>query len=496
MQLLITLLVFLFIIYLLYRKKIFVNSSISSKLITLIFVIKFLFISGFVYYAKHYNQQIIPDHFDYLRNSEQLANIWKNHPKDYLKLMANIPIDEKKELKYLGSTRYWYNTNVVYNDAKTVLKIQSIFSIITFQNHSLQLLLIAFISLSSFVLITSAFSRFISQQNLFFIGLTLLSPVALAYNGLVMKEYLLILGIACFSYGWQNKKHKVWIFVFGIILLLAIKYYVLFFLLLASSFYWLLTKIIALKGRIVLFLSVFTLGIMLLFTPIGTKVTHTLTLKQYAFQNEATKGLYLYDQGIITHFYYMEEMSETNMRKINAKQILIRKDINAYRVGNKDHQKKDKVILKKGQIFDIAMVIKKPSTSYIEPLFINESKLRLLEVIPISIARTLYLPTFFSPGSHLIYVGVAESLLFMSLLGFSLIYALFYNRSTFAQPTVISIIIFILGICTLVGITTPIIGALVRYRIPAYIFIVILSFILIEPIWKRKQSLSREQHQE
>ncbi|MBO7143377.1 MAG: hypothetical protein J6W13_00935 [Salinivirgaceae bacterium] len=96
---------------------------------------------------------------------------------------------------------------------------------------------------------------------------------------------------------------------------------------------------------------------------------------------------------------------------------------------------------------------------------------------PASFARTLLRPTIFEGGSlTMIGASLENALIILALLA-----TLFFVRlRNMAQPEVWCCLSFITILFVLIGLTTPVLGALVRYKVPALPFLGILLLLLTD----------------
>ena len=94
------------------------------------------------------------------------------------------------------------------------------------------------------------------------------------------------------------------------------------------------------------------------------------------------------------------------------------------------------------------------------------------------------------PGSKLKYLSMFEVWVLFAFLFYALI-----NRRSIAKKEkeiILGLILFAISLTLLIGWTTPVLGAITRYRFPAQMAIVLISLIILQPkaikLWK-KQSL-------
>jgi hypothetical protein len=117
--------------------------------------------------------------------------------------------------------------------------------------------------------------------------------------------------------------------------------------------------------------------------------------------------------------------------------------------------------------------------SFIETTPIDNSFGQLMKNIPEALVNSVLRPFPTDPGSNLKYLSMVE----IWVLILFLFFALFKHRKlqNDEKSVVFGLIIFSLVLFLLIGWTTPVIGAIARYRFPAQLALVIIGLILIKP---------------
>ena len=129
----------------------------------------------------------------------------------------------------------------------------------------------------------------------------------------------------------------------------------------------------------------------------------------------------------------------------------------------------------------------KQSYGFIALTPINNSPIQLLKNVPEALTNALFRPFLNDPGSWLKYPAVLETV-FLFLF---FIYTLLRKKKLSQDEIAITIGIglFVLILLLTIGWVTPVLGAIVRYRIPAYIGILIISLVIVDSK-KKKDHIS------
>lgn len=495
-MLLATLIGFLFVQFLIFKLRIFKWSSIPTWLISATFSIKFIIISTFIISLNYFPQfDLKGDHTHFLQDSEILADVAHQDPFEYLKLLTGLETNESVEAKYLKETSLWFTDYSTFNDSRTVIRAHSIISLLPFQNEYIHVLFVVLASTLSVLYFVETFRKRILHKKIFFIFISLGLPIFLIYGNMILKEPILILGLAMTCYGVSKRTIKSYHLWLGLLLMLLIKPYILFAFIISLYVYYLLI-VKNPKTKIALSVIGFLFVIIGFSSSFGDQIARQITLKQYAFRNVGTQGLYLFDANQREHYYVLSIDDTSKFEELDNGRYKALENVQGSVIYDLSNPIPETATLSKDKIYDLSLIVKKNSNTYVEPLYIHNNKNHLITQMVPAIARGLFFPTITSPGSIAKIPAILETIFVMFLFFASMIYSLLKAKEKLYSPIIISLFVFILSTAYIVGITTPIIGAIVRYRIPTYLAIIIFSFIIIDLSWKGKQPLSQEQPQE
>jgi hypothetical protein len=125
--------------------------------------------------------------------------------------------------------------------------------------------------------------------------------------------------------------------------------------------------------------------------------------------------------------------------------------------------------------------------SYIKTTLIFSSFRQLVFNIPEALNNALLRPYLTDPGKNLKYFACFETYLLL----FFFIFALFRRRKLRDGELnfIVSSLIFVVALALIIGWTTPVLGAIVRYRMPAYYVLLLIAFILYNPIRKKRKHM-------
>ncbi len=436
------------------------------------------------------SSNLFVDSIAYMNDTAQLNQVFKTSPVAYFKLLTGIGETNDLVLKHLSETNLWDAGSAMYNDSKNVVRFNSLIYFLSQGNIFVHVVFMSFFSTLGIRLLVVSFKNYVSAYKTLFFVLLFLIPSVFISTGGVLKEPFLILGIGLFLNAIlaQNSSKLKWITLcLGLVLLISIKPYTFFIILLALSFYP-FSKFLF-PSRTGISLMLFFITIVLLFLsvkPIRNNTIRQISKKQLDMERIANGGLYaLTEEKSPKHIYFrIEDLNKVLIENDSFKIIApvqvgmgtedIWEDFNLVEMQPSDKKWK------------ILALFPQKATSYFHTTPIRNSTSKFLLAIPEAFVNGLLRPFPFDSGSSYIYPAMLEVYFCIGMLIFAII-----NRkklTDFEKRIIGALLIFIVFSLILVGFTTPVIGALVRYRISAYIALIIISFILfkIPEKWKNR----------
>ncbi|MFT6500252.1 MAG: hypothetical protein ACJASQ_000359 [Crocinitomicaceae bacterium] len=454
--------------------------SIAFTLKTLI-GLYFLFI-----YTKFYGDGTLSaDAGAFMEESQILNNVFSESPIDYLKFLTGIGDNTDLQHQYLLETHHWdAGAQALINDNKNILRVHSLFHFVSYGYPVIHVLFMCLISIvGTRHLIIGITSKTDLNKNLI-LWVLILIPSVLFWTSGLLKEPLMFLGIGLLARGLlansSRLNRSLWVFL-GVIVLLAFKPYVIFALIPAFifiGFYKLLPKF-KIVGSLLLLVFI-TSTALLIFSKEREQMVHLITRKQQDFRNIGKGGIFAWHGD---GFYYFEPSQFPDLSIENNK-VRLKKPLRATIIDHGGFESPIPVLVPKDGTEWPIYFKRDQSQGYIEIEQIDDSFSQLLMNIPGAIRNCLFRPYFTDPGSWLKYPAIFEVWLIL----FFIVYAIFKRRKISAEVklTIVSLLLFIFTLSSIIGLTTPVLGAIVRYRLPITIAIVIIGLLIITPHFKSK----------
>ena len=473
---------FCLFVYLIYKYVLI--DSLTRRVIFIGFFIKLIYSVSFILIFTYYfgNGYLYGDSASFINDAKAISEIADNYPLEYIKLILGQKAESQELINpFIDKTNIWsyVGKNENLNDNRLIIRLNSIIHLFSNQFIYIHLLIHSFISFFGIVLIFRVFKKYVEHKKTFWFILLLFPSVAF-FGGGISKESILIfsLGIYCFSLFNLSKKYYIKglvYFIIGVLLLFYNKPYVGIFVVPISSIlmigYSLKWNLKYIKFILVTLISIFLL---IVFIPNKIKLTERVSFRETEMINMAEGGVAFINDTAFCRFDYKYK---SNFVKTNDTLIkVISNTIGQYKLfGTKEY-------------FDFEIKVSDteyshyltyaPSTSFFKTKSIDNSKLQLIKNIPNAIFNVIIRPFPWDNGDKFKIVVFIQNI--------GLIFFLIYS---FRHRKVINDkekwVLFVLGlsaffITLLIGWTTPIFGAIVRYKVPVDLFIIIISFILLK----------------
>jgi len=413
----------------------------------------------------------------FMNESALLARVASESPADYFRFLFGMESPEMVHY-YLSETSHWSAGDLnLINDSKNVIRANSLLHFISAGNSYVHLLVFSFLSLLGLRELYLAFHEKIAyRRRLFWLALVGL-PCVLFWTGSMLKEPLLIVGFCLVIravFGRLSVVSMVWRLLLGILLMLAFKPYVLLCLLPAIAYYFMAKRFFTKRLYLSLLpIPVFVMIALLLFPEQRQQTTHYLTRKQFDFINIGRGGLHAYAD---TCFFYFrpDQFRYLDLRAdstVYLKQPVVAKLVTT----GKSTPFKDVYLLPNTKRW-YNYYQSGGCASVITVTEIRGSFGQLIQNVPEAFVNAAFRPFFGDPGGVLKFPAIIETILLFG--GFLVQFRYWKRASRETKLQVIALLTFAALLFVLIGWITPVLGAIVRYRIPAYLAVAVSALIL------------------
>lgn len=440
-------------------------------------------------YTEYYGGgELTADAGRFFEESQELYKVFYESPGDFLQFLFGLNNDPEFINEYLSNTNHWNaGTQFLLNDSRNVMRSNALMLFVSNGNVYIHFLLFSFISfLGAFDLF-----QFLRKNSTVHTGvllfIVLLAPSIAFWSSSIIKEPLLMTGLFIFIRGLFDDltlKKRSWRIVIGALLLAGFKPYVLIAVLVGVCCYFFF-KLVKL-ARWMQIVSIAGIGLLSLYFS-GTlhTMTHVISKQQEDFMNVRDGGLYL--KADKDHYYYIYYNNRSNFKIENDKAILINETGANYMAINDNFNRYPMKIKAVGDTFDIAVQLSKAGSGF-HITHIRDNFGTMIYMIPEVLFNTFVRPIPGPKKTWLALPAFFENVIY--IIGFVLALFICPRKTTKRTNDLLWTFAIIGGIVTLVvGWTTPVTGAIVRYIIPAQAMLLIIILVKID--WVRFKKILR-----
>jgi len=403
------------------KSKFFKLDGIPSRYILIAFLLKI--IAGTVLYfiyTYYYEDRSTADIFKYFDDSKIMHDALFEKPIDFFKMLFSIQNDNA----YFDTTYYthmnnWYRVfeNNLYNDSHTIIRLNAFFRLFSFGSYHVHTVFMCFLSLTGLVYLYKFFKKFIIANEQYLFLVVFLVPSVILWTSGVLKEGLLVFGLGVMLYFLKN----------------------------------LLTEKNKIKNFLFMHIGIFLLLYIKYYTLIAIAMPLFAFVIVYKFK---IKRVFLTYSSLLILSLTLGVLIKYIFPAYDLFQILS---------------------LKQQDFFGLAQSM--DAGSLINAPILEDSVWSFLKNIPFALYLVLLRPFFFESLSPLMLAAGLENLIVILLF----IVGVFAKRKKLLSDNLFMFCLsFVLILYILIGVTTPVLGAVVRYKVPALPFLFVILILMID----------------
>lgn len=392
-------------VWLIGRSSFFASATVPARWFQGVFLLKVLAGSALgLLYTYYYTDGARSDTFKFFHDSDILFATLTERPYDFFRMFTGIGGKDPDLLHYYESMYAWLNADVLFNDNKTIIRLNAFFRFFSMGNYYVHVVFINFLSLVGLTGLYRSFASTLSGRERILFLTTFLLPSLVFWGSGVLKEGLLLFAFGTLVYICRQlmlgdrRRSRLVIFVMSFLLLLFIKFYVIVIITPGMLAWWMS------RGKT-------TFGALLRFTAVYSVFFLLAFNLHHLFPDYKVTDIVYYKQ---QNFYLLAELNKANS--------LIR-----------------------GPEFQ--------ATGWSLALH-----------APLGFLITLLRPTFFDSNGNLLVMASAVENFFL----LSLIIALLWRPIRLKRSAVNFVLfgaVYVFLLYSLIGLSTPVLGAMVRYKV-------------------------------
>jgi len=406
-------------IFLIHRLKFFRLVGIPPSWIKILFILKVAAGSllGLIY-TYYYTDRTTADTFKFFDDSRILFHAIFNAPREFLEIFFDINSNTKECFNICSQMTAWNNQDVLFNDNKTLVRLNVLFQFFSLGNYYVHVVFLNFFSFTGLVALFKLFQQYsIDKSRILFLFMMFL-PSILFWGSGMLKDGLLLFALGLLLYSFNNLVNRKYSAYSGVAFVMCL------ILLMFTKLY-------------VLFI-----------------IIPGLVAWYWSRKNSGKKVIAKF---VCCYLIYL--LIGFNVDKVSEKYDVV------------------DLIYYKQQNFQVLAGISQ-ARSKIEIPQIDATSWSLLANAPGAVFRVLSRPTPWDSDSLFVLLSAIENIF---LWGLAIICLLLSSRKNITSFQLYCFsIFFVICMYALIGLITPILGAMVRYKVPSLLFYVFIFISLVD----------------
>lgn len=400
-------------LFLIHRWKFFRPEIIPVHWVKVLFVTKVISgcLLGLVY-TYYYTDRSTADTFKFFDDSKILFGTLFSSPREFLKIFFGIHDSTGKCFEICSQMTAWNNKDVLFNDNKTLVRLNVFFHFFSLGYYYVHVVFLNFFSFTGMIALFRVFQHYERKKSKIIFLAMMFLPSVLFWGSGLLKDGLLLFALGILLYSFNN-------------------------LITSQNFR---------RNIIVFSLSL----VLLLFTKLYVLFIISPALIAWYWSRNNTGRIVLI-KFISCYLIYL--FIGFNIDKVSEKYDLV------------------DLIYYKQQNFNVLATTSR-ANSFITIPNIEATAWSLLMNSPSAVWRVFIRPNIFDSGSLLIRLSSIENILILTMGIFCIFFA--DRKMTHSLQLFCLSIFFVLFMFALIGLITPILGAMVRYKVPALLFLVFI----------------------
>jgi hypothetical protein len=372
----------------------------------------------YLIYTRYYPDRSTADIFRYFDDSDIMYQSLFTKPYDFFRMLTGFHAADPDLQPYYDAMRNWYNTDMIFNDTRTMIRFSALMKIFSMRLYYPHAVLMCFLSLLGLTGIYRLFISALPGRELVLMVAVYLMPSTLLWTSGLIKEAFLMFALGMLFYTIQQ-------------IIEGDRRNVLQYVKLIVFLYCLF-----LIKPYIIFMMIpgVTAWLMFKYFPSRRLVVLLSTYAIYA-------AIMIFSAEVILG------------QKIPN--LLTSKQNEFYFVAERDH-----------------------ANSVIEIPRLDGSYLSMIRNAPQAFINVLFRPSILEIKNPLMLFAAAENLFLIIFILFAVLMAIKYNLQKLPDLFYIAFF-FSSAIFVLTGLVTPILGAVVRYKVPAYPFFLFVVIAII-----------------
>lgn len=467
-----------FFLFLIPRMGFFRIGAIPVKWFQVVFGLKVL--SGFalyLIYTYYYTDRSTADIWKYYDDGMVMFSALRDNPFGYLKMLFGLANEESEFTAYYDRMNHWYRPygTSIANDTHTIIRFNAFLRLFSLGHYNVHGVVVNFLGLVGLTGVLHFLKQMAPSKEKWFFAAVFLMPGMMFWASGVLKEPILLFGLGLFLYGlmkWMNEGFsfaRLAVILLSLGLLTTVKSYALAAIGLGIMA-WMFSRKWPNQKPVWSFVGAFAIGL------IGLMVIHNavpeksvfsrIVQQQYEFYQLAEGGTYLKTSA--GDSLYVSAPDYGKLEFVDERRgVTLLESVEAVNWRDAKKEGVTKFQLPAGEIYEVLLDYGKTGST-IEIPRLEPNAWSILKASPIALMNALFRPLPWKIRSPFMLLSGVENIIVILLLLAMLFY---FDGTALSSPIFWIAVSFALSILVLTGLVTPVVGAIVRYKVPALPFL-------------------------
>ncbi len=178
------------------KMRLFRHETVSLSTFRVLFVIKIIAgIALFLIYTRYYPDRKYADIFRYYDDSGVIYQALLSHPIDFFRMVTGIGSDSPHLQPYYDAMLNWYNTDLVFNDSRTMIRLNAVMRLFDAGTYFPHTVIMSFLAMMGLTGIYNVFTSAYRNREFMMMVIVFLMPSTLLWSSGMIKEAFLLFAI-------------------------------------------------------------------------------------------------------------------------------------------------------------------------------------------------------------------------------------------------------------------------------------------------------------
>lgn len=475
-------------LFLIWRMRFFRVGNIPIRWFQGVFVLKVM--SGFLLYlvyTYYYTDRSTADIWKYYDDAMVMYSALREHPMDYVKMLIGWGTDNRERFTvYYDLMSHWDKpyTQGVANDTHLVIRFNAFVRLFSLGHYMVHAVVINFLGLVGLTGIFRFARQMAPEKEKWLFAGVFLTPGIMFWTSGVLKEPMLLFGLGVFLFALVSistegfSVGRMALMVVGLFILSMVKSYALIAIIPGLVAWWISERYPQIHPAVFFTLIYIDVGIVV--SVLGGMVQERniferLATKQHEFYQLAEGGTYVRIASGDTLYISASDFDAIHFKQ-DRDSASLRYDVAAVNWNDAKKEHATSNTLPGGTEFYVILDYGRTGSTIDIPK-LDGSVWTTMKAVPMAIVNALFRPFPWEIRSPFMALSGLENLFILLLF---VLMVLFFRKEALDQPVFYIACFFALIILLLTGLVTPVVGAIVRYKVPALPFLVCGMLALID----------------